>query len=631
MDRLLLFLLALALLSLTAPDVQAQLITTSYQGYLEQNGAPVNNPSATLTFRLYRTPNGGSPLWTETKTGVAVTDGVFNVALGSQVALQNTLFDGLLFLSVAVGGGGAPQLSPRTVFRSVPYARTLSAPARVTGAAPADGAVLRVENTAALGSTHALWGVSSAVSGVSTGVLGESASPFGIGLYGIATAATGLTTGVWGYSASDQGTGVFGAATGSASGQTYGVRGLSSSTLGIGVQGDAMATSGYTVGVWGQNASTEGAGVLGQSTSTSGFTNGVRGISYSLDGHGVHGVNVGDLWECFSFEIEPCGIGVYGEGWYAVWGEGAVVGNGGVIGITESSFASAVRGHGDGEASTGVRGYAGYSGGIGVEGISGTYELYGYGVYGVSYDNYDGGNGLSAAIYGRAAYPDVAWAGYFEGDINVEGTLSKGGGSFQIDHPLDPENRVLRHSFVESPDMMNVYNGNVTTDARGYATVALSDYFEALNRDFRYQLTVIGQTFAQAVVAEEVRGNRFVIRTSEPDVRVSWQVTGIRQDAWADENRIVVEEDKKPEDRGLYLHPAAFGLPRERWVHYDPVRAAAEAQRLEERTPVEEGRARRQEARKRREAAERARQEAERMHREAPAPPLPPRPAERDR
>lgn len=50
-----------------------------------------------------------------------------------------------------------------------------------------------------------------------------------------------------------------------------------------------------------------------------------------------------------------------------------------------------------------------------------------------------------------------------DGNVAVQNTLSKGGGSFKIDHPLDPENKYLYHSFVESPDMMNVYNGNITT------------------------------------------------------------------------------------------------------------------------------------------------------------------------
>jgi hypothetical protein len=127
--------------------------------------------------------------------------------------------------------------------------------------------------------------------------------------------------------------------------------------------------------------------------------------------------------------------------------------------------------------------------------------------------------------------------------VNVGGTLAKHSGTFKIDHPLDPANQYLYHSFVESPDMMNIYNGSVTTDKHGLATVILPAYFEALNRDFRYQLTPVGQ-FAQAMVAEKVNGNRFVIKTNKPGVEVSWQVTGIRHDDWANQHRIQVEEPK---------------------------------------------------------------------------------------
>jgi hypothetical protein len=144
-----------------------------------------------------------------------------------------------------------------------------------------------------------------------------------------------------------------------------------------------------------------------------------------------------------------------------------------------------------------------------------------------------------------------------KGDLNVSGNLSKGSGSFKIDHPLNPATEYLSHSFVESPDMMNVYNGNITTDKHGLATVVLPGYFESLNRDFRYQLTTIGQ-FAQAVVAQEVRDNRFTIKTSKPCVRVSWQVTGIRHDAFANAHRVPVEELKPATERGHYLHPELF-------------------------------------------------------------------------
>jgi len=85
----------------------------------------------------------------------------------------------------------------------------------------------------------------------------------------------------------------------------------------------------------------------------------------------------------------------------------------------------------------------------------------------------------------------------------------------------------LSISFVESPDMMNVYNGNITTDANGIAVVVLPDYFEAFNIDFRYQLTVIG-TFAQAIISSEIQYNVFKIKTNKPNVKDSWQVAGIR-------------------------------------------------------------------------------------------------------
>jgi hypothetical protein len=156
----------------------------------------------------------------------------------------------------------------------------------------------------------------------------------------------------------------------------------------------------------------------------------------------------------------------------------------------------------------------------------------------------------------------------FQGRVEVTGPLVKTGGGFRIDHPLDQENMYLSHSFVESPDMMNVYNGNVTTDEDGDATVVLPNYFEALNRDFRYQLTVIGQ-FAQAIVASKIEGNSFTIKTDKPNIEVSWQVTGIRQDAWANAHRLEVEEEKLEGHKGKYLTPYEHGKPEAMGVYYE--------------------------------------------------------------
>ncbi|CAN2040515.1 exported hypothetical protein [Candidatus Magnetomoraceae bacterium gMMP-15] len=143
------------------------------------------------------------------------------------------------------------------------------------------------------------------------------------------------------------------------------------------------------------------------------------------------------------------------------------------------------------------------------------------------------------------------------GDLNVTGEVIKGGGTFKIDHPLEPANKYLYHSFVESPDMMNIYNGNIITDDDGLATIELPDYFEALNKDFRYQLTCIGN-FTQAIIFEKIHDNRFVIKTDLPKVEVSWQVTGIRKDPYAEQNRIQVEVEKNASERGTYLYPDLY-------------------------------------------------------------------------
>ncbi|HOP22599.1 MAG TPA: hypothetical protein PK055_06445 [Gammaproteobacteria bacterium] len=154
-----------------------------------------------------------------------------------------------------------------------------------------------------------------------------------------------------------------------------------------------------------------------------------------------------------------------------------------------------------------------------------------------------------------------------QGDAEIVGSLSKGGGSFKIDHPLDPENKYLYHSFVESPDMMNIYNGNVITDKNGEAWVEMPEWFEALNMEFRYQLTVIG-SFDRAMIAEELTDNRFLIRTESGNVKVSWQITGVRHDAWAEKNRIPVEKDKEGFEKGRYLHAEAWNAPEEKSMSY---------------------------------------------------------------
>jgi hypothetical protein len=231
------------------------------------------------------------------------------------------------------------------------------------------------------------------------------------------------------------------------------------------------------------------------------------------------------------FNSDPGAAGILGQG------GSAQNGSAGFGGTMFGGSSSGANGGGGLLASAGSGTGAGHRGGTGLVAIAG-----------------EGMNGATDGL-----------AGLFEGDVQITGNLSKGGGSFKIDHPLDPEKKYLYHSFVESPDMMNIYNGNVTTDENGEAAVTLPDWFQALNRDFRYQLTTIGP-FAQATIYEKIKNNRFVIKTSVPGTEVSWQVTGIRKDPYANKHRIPVEEMKTESERGLYLHPDAYDLSDEKGV-----------------------------------------------------------------
>ncbi|MFT3683647.1 MAG: hypothetical protein QM783_01770 [Phycisphaerales bacterium] len=166
-------------------------------------------------------------------------------------------------------------------------------------------------------------------------------------------------------------------------------------------------------------------------------------------------------------------------------------------------------------------------------------------------------NALSVTDVTSGAESNIAT---FDRDGN---TFAAGSKAFRIDHPLDPLNKELWHSCVESPDMLNVYSGNVATGSDGTATIELPAYFEALNKDFRYQLTVLDEddqpeVLLWAKVTKKIRDNRFTIRTSRPGVEVSWQITGVRKDALAETHRIVVERDKPAAKKGTYLHPEAF-------------------------------------------------------------------------
>jgi hypothetical protein len=431
----------------------------------------------------------------------------------------------------------------------------------------AGGIAVQGLNNATTGVSYGVSGQSASTGNGSAGVVGDENATTGqvYGVVGSTNSTTtnsigvsgyeGATTGqVYGVNGNTNSTGPFAAAVngyeGATTGQVYGVSGATNSTTNFaaGVSGSEGASTGQVYGVVGvSNSKTNGAAAVnGYEPATTGEVFGVTGSTPSTSGIGVGGTasaTTGNTIGVSGFSASPTGNGVYGT-------NSATTGVAhGVVGQASSTQGVGVLGF-----DTATSGYTN-----GVEGQVSSPS----GAAGV-FENLSGSGlilqGTSGSKFTTVFTVDATGNGYFAGNLNVTGKLTKGSGSFKIDHPLDPANKYLSHSFVESPDMMNVYNGNITTDGHGLATVNLPDYFEALNGDFRYQLTVIGQ-FAQAIVARKIASNRFVIRTSKPNVEVSWQVTGIRHDAYANQYRIPVEENKAAGEQGYYLHPDVYGQP----------------------------------------------------------------------
>jgi len=381
----------------------------------------------------------------------------------------------------------------------------------------------------------------------------EAITTSGIGLEGTSASGFGVegaskdNSGVVGSSTS--GTGVSGH-----TGSGYGVQGQSNSSTGVfGISDSGFGVAGSSISNAGvEGTSNNNSGVLGNSKSGSG----VEGKSDSL--YGVQGTSTSSTG-VVGYSTSGNGLSGHTDSGFGVQGQSTS--STGVFGISDSGFGVSgsstgnVGVHGDSTSSNGVLGISTEKAGVVGENTDGD------GIGGISCDSCD-----DAAVVGIGKI-----AGSFTGEVLVADDLVVNGlKAFHIDHPLDPANKYLNHFSVESNEVLDSYSGNVTTDGSGMATVELPGYFEALNKDYRYQLTVIGQ-FAQAIVREEIRGNRFTIETDKPSVKVSWQVMGVRSDASAKAHALPVEQEKPEQERGYYLSPELFGQPAEKsltWLYH---------------------------------------------------------------
>jgi hypothetical protein len=392
-------------------------------------------------------------------------------------------------------------------------------------------------------------------------LIGNTTNTAGTANTTLTTASTGTALLV---TQNGTGTALRGSAVGAGS-----IAGFFTAANGTGISGVTGNPNSY--GVFGSN---DGAGGAGAAIRASGKNN--DGLSATTD-------------SATKAAIKASNAGAAGMG-AAVQAIGG--NNTGLDASTANDNVPAVRGSHNGFGGVGVRGssangygvYGESTNGYGVRGISAG----GLGVSGYSSSNY-GVSGQSATGIGARGYStgSIGVAGQSGGDVGVygytdnvdssagyfEGLMTATTKNFRIDHPVDPAGKVLVHSCVESNERKLVYDGVVTTDRNGEATIELPGYFDALNRDLRYQLTPLAD--ARAWVKRKVAGNRFTVATSEPGTEVCWQLTGVRQDAYAKAHPLVVEAAKTGKEKGRYLNPREHGQPESKGVYYEHREAAS--------------------------------------------------------
>jgi hypothetical protein len=550
--------LIVGLLTIASAEIPGKI---NYQGRLTDTatGEPLAGPQS-MVFRIYDASEDGSELWSETQTVTPDSMGVISVILGHTNPIT-TIFDGPIWLEVEVDG---EILTPRREIVSVPFAFRAAASDSLGGFDAGDYALVNHEHD--YGDGHSL----DAEDGDPVDVVYVDES----GNVGVGTAGPGALLHVFDGSAGagspaggselvieDDGNArinlltpndaypglTFGDPEDSEAGKiiySHGsdhMRFVTDGTDRVTITGEGDVGIGTTVpderlDVTGtiKAASGDTAAVIGETTVTEYIVN-HGGYFSAREGQGsgvfaegnLYGVSAVGNVAVRAISKLMGGFGVYGN---------ATAGGTGVGGYASNNYSVGVNGN-----SSGTMGCSGISGGVLED------HHTNYGIHGTTFSN-----------------PN-SYAGYFEGRVRVTGYLDKAGGGFLIDHPDDPENRILRHSFVESPEMVLIYKGRASLQ-EGATTVELPGYFEGLaHPDGReIVLTCVGG-YSPLYLDGDIADGRFTVRSAggAADQEFSWIVYAVRNDAWAQQHRFPVEEDKTPYGEfkpGGYLNPRAFGV-----------------------------------------------------------------------
>lgn len=405
-------------------------------------------------------------------------------------------------------------------------------------------------------------GITAATSGVTVGGFFTTNSPDGMGVEGSANASSGLCYGVYGRTSSPAGYGVYSvgnmAATGIISGNGSGLTNVNASTLqGYGPGNFMPANPAYIqlAGAWGTDE------LRGDYQGTTGGTSGVHGLASSTGSASVYGV--------FGEASTTAGRGVFGD---ATAATGSTTG---VYAHSASTTGRAMVAIAD-AASGNTRGLivsVNSPTAWGIDARSNATSGAPYAIVGTDHSP-GGGHGVfgqelatTGLCYGTVGRCDST-AGY--GVYSVGDTGASGTKSFRIDHPFDPANKYLLHYSTESPYPQNFYSGNATTDANGYAWVTLPDYFEEINTNYKYQLTIVDDRdaadFVAVKVSKKIRQNRFQIRTSAPNVEVSWRVEADRNDLYVRRKQPKDVLDKEGPEIGTYQHPELYHQDRSKVI-----------------------------------------------------------------